>query len=163
MYVCVYVCLCTFISLSLFLCLSVCLSLSLSLYIYMCVCVCVSVCVCLCMSVCLCVCAHLSIRTYAYVCIGVCVCLWEREREVRFTQPQNIWYYLFYVSKNLKKCLFYKTFSSSLIVNCDNYYFTFELEEWMWVHIYWILDRDQVPICHLSNKSNQKTDKPKDF
>ncbi len=33
----------------------------------------------------------------------------------------------------------------------------------MWVGIYQILEKDQIPICHLSNKSNPNTDKPNSF
>jgi hypothetical protein len=47
--------------------------------------------------------------------------------------------------------------------NCDKFNFTFKFEVWMWVRIYQIFERDQIPICHISNKSNPKTDKPKDF
>ncbi len=47
--------------------------------------------------------------------------------------------------------------------NCNNFYFTFEFKVQMWVQIYQIFERDQIPICHLSNKSNPNTDKPKGF
>jgi len=51
----------------------------------------------------------------------------------------------------------------SYLGNCDKFYFTFNYEVWMWVRIYQIFERDQIPICHISNKSKPKTDKPKDF
>jgi len=46
-----------------------------------------------------------------------------------------------------------------MIGNCDQFYFTFEFKVRMWVSIYQIFKRDQIPICHLSNKSNLNTDK----
>ncbi len=47
--------------------------------------------------------------------------------------------------------------------NCANFYFAFEFEDQMWVWIYQIFKRVLIPLCHLSNKSNQNTDKPKFF
>jgi hypothetical protein len=47
--------------------------------------------------------------------------------------------------------------------NCDKLYFTFKFEVWMWLQIYQIYERDQIPIHHLLNKSNLNTDKPKRF
>jgi len=47
--------------------------------------------------------------------------------------------------------------------NCDNYYFTIEFKNQMWVQIVWIFESDWIPNCNLSNKSNLNTDKWKDF
>jgi hypothetical protein len=43
--------------------------------------------------------------------------------------------------------------------NCDKFYFTFKFE----VQIYQIFERALIPICHLWNKSNLNTNKPKRF
>jgi hypothetical protein len=50
-----------------------------------------------------------------------------------------------------------------LVGNFAKFYFTFKFEVKMSVQIVQIFGRDQIPICHLSNKSNPNTDKPKDF
>ncbi len=47
--------------------------------------------------------------------------------------------------------------------NCDEFYFSFEIEVQRRVLISQIFKRDQIPIRPLSNKSNLNTDKPKDF
>ncbi len=41
--------------------------------------------------------------------------------------------------------------------NYNTFYFTFKLEIQMWVWIYQIFERDQIPICHLLNKTNLNT------
>ncbi len=53
--------------------------------------------------------------------------------------------------------------SRLLLGNCGNFNVTLEFEVRMWVWIYQIFERDQIPIHHLSNKSNPNTNKPKDF
>jgi len=50
-----------------------------------------------------------------------------------------------------------------VLSNCNKFYFTFEFEVGMSVQIYQIFERDWIHICHLSNKSNLNTDKPKIF
>ncbi len=50
-----------------------------------------------------------------------------------------------------------------LLGNCDKFYFTFKFEVRMCVQIDQIFEKDRMPICPLSNKSNLNTDKPKDF
>ncbi len=50
-----------------------------------------------------------------------------------------------------------------LVGNCDKFYFAIKFKVQMWVWIGQIFERDQIPICHLSNKSNPNTDKRKDF
>jgi hypothetical protein len=45
--------------------------------------------------------------------------------------------------------------------NCDKFYFTFEFKVQMWVWIYQIFERDQIPIHNLSNKLNPNTNKQK--
>jgi hypothetical protein len=47
--------------------------------------------------------------------------------------------------------------------NCVKFYFTFKLKVQMWVHIYQIFERDQIPIHHLWDKLNPNTDKWKIF
>jgi hypothetical protein len=47
--------------------------------------------------------------------------------------------------------------------NCNKFYFTFKFEVHLQVQIYQIFERDRIPICYLSNKSNLNTDKPKIF
>ncbi len=47
--------------------------------------------------------------------------------------------------------------------NCNNFYFTIEFENRMWVRIVWLFESDWIPNHHLSNKSNSNTDKPKEF
>ncbi len=46
-----------------------------------------------------------------------------------------------------------------LLGNCDKFDFTFKFEVRMWVWIYQIFERDQIPICHLLNKSKLNSDK----
>ncbi len=46
--------------------------------------------------------------------------------------------------------------------NCDKFYFIFEFEVQMWVQIYQIFERDQLPIRYLWNKSKPNTNKPKE-
>ncbi len=41
--------------------------------------------------------------------------------------------------------------------NCDKFYFTFQFEVQMWLWIYQIFERHQIPIYHLWNKSNLNT------
>jgi len=60
------------------------------------------------------------------------------------------------------KNIFLKIFCPKLS-SCDKFYFTFEFKVQMWDWIYQIFKRDQIPICHLSNKLNLITDKPKYF
>ncbi len=46
---------------------------------------------------------------------------------------------------------------------CNKYYFSFEFKIQMWVWVDHIFERDQIPICYLSNKSNLNKDKPNIF
>ncbi len=77
------------------------------------------------------------------------------------TDPQRLCKWPFRGSTSV--FLLYAIAQHFFIGNFDNFYFTFEFEIQMWVRIYQIFERDQIPIHHLSNKSNLNTDKPKVF
>ncbi len=94
------------------------------------------------------------------------ICLWERfsfHYKNKISNFQSAVLHWVTLLETAEVNLFVKCLGHLQLGNCDRFYFTFEFECQMWAPIFQKIEKDQIPICHLSNKLKLNTNKPIDI